>query len=303
MSGSGFEIAGIVLAAFPLAINALEICRTTANRVGIFLQIKLEYKRWRDDLEFHKLVFTKNLRQLLLPLVLDDDKIEELLLAPGGDCWKEKLVSELFEKRLEESYGLYMQYIEGIRRTMDEINRELAIDSKWAQKLLDSSLSSNGTVRKRLFEELQGYNDKLEKLLKVNDEDALASAWICRCQQHGAKLLLQHRTSGKVEFEITLTGFMSSGFETHKVRIAEGDDMVTAGLKESITLLEDIPPRQSNHKQSYQIKSALRTKSSTKVYTELQRYQKDHATGILRKKSVATMSITYLNKTLKQFIQ
>jgi hypothetical protein len=96
-------------------------------------------------LEFHKLLFTKNLRQLLLPLVLDDDKIKELLLAPGGDCWREESVAELFEKRLEESYELYMQYIQGIKNTMDEINRELAIDSKWAQKLFDSS------VRKVVF--------------------------------------------------------------------------------------------------------------------------------------------------------
>ncbi|KAL6897698.1 hypothetical protein GGI43DRAFT_424042 [Trichoderma evansii] len=263
MSGSGFKIAGIVLHAFPLATNALEICRDTANQVGLFLQIKLEYKRWRDDLEYHKLVFTNNLRQLLLPLVLNDDKIRELLLVPGGDCWREEPVAELFEKRLGESYGLYM---------------ELAIDSDWAQKMLDDSqktsnskirlkeffarqfhkfkLSSNGIVRKRLFEELQDYNNKLEKLLKANEEDvhllnsrnsklesgnidvvvcnfwkkaksvfqALASVWACQCQQHGANLLLQHRLTSKADFNITLTGFISAECEFHRVWISEGED-------------------------------------------------------------------------------
>ncbi|KAK6453111.1 hypothetical protein FP744_10009363 [Trichoderma asperellum] len=319
MSGSGFEIAGIVLRAFPLAIHALEICRDTANQVGLFLQIKLEYKRCRDELEYHKLLFTKNLRQLLLPLVLDDDKIGELLLMPGGDCWQEKSVAELFEKRLGDSYGLYMQYIQGMGKTMDEINRELAIDSEWAQKMLDSSkkasdsqfrlreiltrqfhkfkLSSNGIVRKRLFEELQEYNDKLEKLLKANDEDmrllnsrgskhqsdniditicnfwkkaksvfqALASAWTCQCQQHGANLLLQHRITSKAEFDITLTGFILSGYEYHKVRISEGKDNV---LNESISLLDSVPSRHPNHKQSRPTKSALRTKSAIKAPTE-----------------------------------
>lgn len=141
MAASGLEIAGIVLHAFPLAINTLEICRDAAKLVGLFLQIKLAYKRWRDDLEFHKLLFTKNLRQLLLPLVLDDDTIEELLLAPGGDRWREERIARLFEERLGESYGLYMQYIHGMDQTMDEINRELAVDSDWAKKMiLDKSV-------------------------------------------------------------------------------------------------------------------------------------------------------------------
>ncbi|PON26769.1 hypothetical protein TGAM01_v204270 [Trichoderma gamsii] len=136
MAASGLESAGIVLNAFPIAINTLELCRDAAKLVGLFLQIKLAYKRWCDDLNFHRLLFTKNLRQLLLPLVLDDDTIEELLLAPGGDCWREERVTRLFEERLGDSYGLYMQYMDGMVQTMDEINRELAVDSGWAQKLM-----------------------------------------------------------------------------------------------------------------------------------------------------------------------
>lgn len=136
MAASGLESAGILLHAFPLAINTLDICRDAAKLVGLFLQIKLAYKRWRDDLEFQRILFTKNLRQLLLPLVLDDDTIEELLLAPGGDRWTEKRVTRLFEERLGDSYGLYMRFINGMSQTMDEIHRELAVDSGWAEKMM-----------------------------------------------------------------------------------------------------------------------------------------------------------------------
>lgn len=138
MAASGLESAGIVLNAFPIAINTLELCRDAAKLVELFLQIKLAYKRWRDDLEFHRLLFTKNLRQLLLPLVLDDDTIEELLLAPGGDRWREERVTRLFEERLGDSYGLYMQYINDMNKTMDEINRELVVDSGWARKMMQN---------------------------------------------------------------------------------------------------------------------------------------------------------------------
>ncbi|UKZ70692.1 uncharacterized protein TrAtP1_011664 [Trichoderma atroviride] len=315
MAASGLESAGIVLNAFPIAINTLDICRDAAKLVGLFLQIKLAYKRWRDDLEFHRLLFTKNLRQLLLPLVLDDDTIEELLLAPGGDRWREERVTRLFEERLGDSYDLYMKFINGMNQTMDEINRELAVDSSWAQKMMLNQsqasnseekmadfltrqlhkfkLSSNETARKRLFGELQQYNDKLEKLLKASDEDirmqrdrkskgqldsidlgvcniwrqaksvfqALASAWTCQCQQHGAKLLLQHRTTPKAEFEITLSGFTTSEYEIRKIRILEAEDIA---LKQSTSTLDSvpIPLHQPSHRWTHRLISRLRPRNN-----------------------------------------
>lgn len=144
---SGLEIAGIVLRAFRVAISALETYRGIAEDLDRFHKIRLEYKKWRDDLEFYKLAFTANLRQLLLPLVADDEKIREPLLSPGGDCWRDESVAVLFEKRLQESYELYMQYIQGIRRVLDEINRVLAVDSEWTQRLLDSSVSKNSICK------------------------------------------------------------------------------------------------------------------------------------------------------------
>ncbi|KAL6879175.1 hypothetical protein J3F83DRAFT_725360 [Trichoderma novae-zelandiae] len=326
---SGFEIAGIALGAFPIALSALEAYRDIAQRLGLFHKIRLEYKKWRDDLEFYKVAFTRNLRQLLLPLVADDERIRELLLDPGGGCWKEESLAEVFERRLQESYQLYMQYIQNIKGILDEINRELAIGSDWAKKLLDSSqapskrakirglisreglalqvykfkLSNNDSIRKRLFDELKEYNDKLEVLLRSSDEEihlindrrsrkrsenidmaicgfwkkaksvfqALANAWVCQCQQHGARLLLQHRTEGKAEFDISLTGFSPPRLDLHKIRVSEGGDMAMANSKESVTLIESRPSRQPSHKQSHAIKPALKTKSSKQASVKLHR--------------------------------
>lgn len=115
--------------------------------------------------------------------------------------------------------------------------------------------SNNEVVRKRLFGELQGYSDKLEKLLGSSDEDAqatqkrtttrqvttidsaicsfwvqarnifkaLALAFKCGCQQHDAKLLLQHRTGKTPDFEAIFTGLASTRWEVHRTRISQGD--------------------------------------------------------------------------------
>ncbi len=131
---SGFEVAGVVLGAFPLVLSALEKYREIATRLGLWGKVRLEYKKWRDDLDFHQILFTRQLKQLLLPLVADDDKIRELLSSPGGDSWKDQSISNLLEERLGDSHQLYLQYINGIERVMGEISQELSIDSRLVQE-------------------------------------------------------------------------------------------------------------------------------------------------------------------------
>jgi hypothetical protein len=162
-------------------------------------------------------------------------------------------------------------------------------------------LSSNGTTRKRLFGELQQYNDKLEKLLEASDEDvrlqrdrksnchldsvdsgicniwrqaknvfqALASAWTCQCQQHGAKLLLQHRTTGKAEFEIMFSGFVTSEFESLQVKILEAED---TALKQSISALDSVHLHQPSHRRSHRLQSRLRTRNKKGKSTRKSRF-------------------------------
>jgi len=127
---SGLEIAGLVLGAFPVAITALEKYEQGARRLGLFFKIKREYKRWHRDLCFHQLTLSRHLNQLLLPLVVDNAKIDELLREPGGKAWQDPSISILLQDRLRESYPLYLDYIQGMQQVMEEINKELAMDSE-----------------------------------------------------------------------------------------------------------------------------------------------------------------------------
>ncbi|KAL7952831.1 hypothetical protein V8C34DRAFT_322386 [Trichoderma compactum] len=224
------------------------------------------------------------MEKLLLPLVADDDMIAELLKHQGAIFGKIGLSQNSLRSVLKALMS-YMQYIQSMRRVLDKINRELLIASEWAQKLLANlqltsrnqmklkaffsrdglahrvykfKLCNNEAVRKRLFGELQEYNDKLERPLRASDEDlristhrkayqALASAWTCQCQQHDAKLLLQHRVAGKAEFDITLNELIAADWLVGKIRVLEVDDPETARLDESIT----VPIHHSSRTQSY----------------------------------------------------
>ncbi|KPM46526.1 hypothetical protein AK830_g113 [Neonectria ditissima] len=283
---SGIEIAGLVLGAFPVAISVLEKYREVGDRFGFFMNIRREYKECLDDLKFQQLSFTSNLRHLLLPLVVDDDRIAVLLAHPGGESWKERSIGDLLEKRLQGSFELYMTFIERMLSIVKEIQEALAFDSRLVQEKIitpevlqktpgrvlsvRSVLSKEGvafqyykfkfsngeSARNRLFARFQQENDRLEKILSFSDQDiplvqqrnsamqsalidaaicdfwiqagrvfqARASAWNCQCQEHEAKLLLQHRASKKSDFYVTFSSSDSSQWGIRKTRIAEEGD-------------------------------------------------------------------------------
>ncbi|KAH7020417.1 hypothetical protein EDB80DRAFT_702936 [Ilyonectria destructans] len=319
---SGFEVAGIVLGAFPIAITAVEEFRDVAKRLKLFYEVRTEYKRCRDQLAYNQILFKTNLRRLLLPLVVDDDKIDELLADPGGSGWKEKPLDDLLRKRLKDTYGPYFEFVKEMGTIMDEMNEELALDSENIQSQINSPQASRGSerlrsaiskesrafqlyrakfsrgesVRKRLFSEFEGYNEKLEKLLECSDKEtrviqqrdsmvkrtathlalctfwkqattlfrALTSAWNCHCQaSHGAELMLQHRTTQQAEFHVTFITFNSSEWDICSTRISENEETVAEQLHETVQILERPPFPQPNHRNLAPARPALKSASTS----------------------------------------
>ncbi|KAL7912178.1 hypothetical protein GGI35DRAFT_308706 [Trichoderma velutinum] len=194
---SGFQAIGIILGVFPLAITALENHQKVATRLRLFSKMKLEYRKCSNELELQQLTFIRHLKQLLLPLVTDNAKVQELIDKPAGEAWRDASMVELLEKQLGDSYELYQEYINGMNHVMEKIYHELALDDDFVQsKLLDTSkrpatvariksalgrddlsfqlfrlkFSNGESVRSKLFAELQAYNDKLDKLLDSSDK-------------------------------------------------------------------------------------------------------------------------------------
>lgn len=75
---SGLEIAGLVLGAFPIALEILERYKGIARRMGFWYRIAAEHKKCDSKLQSQCLLYINNLRRLLLPMaMLDDARIEE----------------------------------------------------------------------------------------------------------------------------------------------------------------------------------------------------------------------------------
>lgn len=137
---SGLEVVGVVLGAFPIALVVLDEYAEVARRLGRFRRTRLEYKRCRDALKFHHLTFTRQLRQLLLSLPVDDDKVDELLSTPGGDSWKEPTVETLLQKRPFDCYKLYLDHVTEMKRVLGEIYEELAVNKEPIQQQIHTQV-------------------------------------------------------------------------------------------------------------------------------------------------------------------
>ncbi|KAI1377889.1 hypothetical protein F4677DRAFT_413835 [Hypoxylon crocopeplum] len=195
---SGLEVAGIVLGAFPIAVEALEKYREVFRRLGLFHRIRVEYLKCKHNLKFHQASFAGHIRRLLLPLIEDDNKINELMSDPAGRSWKDKEIAWMLQHQLgRESHELFIQCIGCIKNVMEKLNHELALDSTSLQDSLNKprmpmsgsrlkesatkanvqfqlyrlKFSNGESVRTELFKELERYDSQFARLLDMGDKE------------------------------------------------------------------------------------------------------------------------------------
>lgn len=201
---SGLEIAGVLLGTFPLIISGLEHWRDVAKVGGFFWRVRKEYGACRREVQFYEILYKRNLKELLQPIVADADDITRLISDPGSKDWSREDLQGRLETRLQESYELYMSIVGDMNEAADELRKELALDkatvqsklrppehqqqkrssspvnpsklssmrTKWDYETFRVKFSFNEPVRNEIFERLRKSNERLEKLLSTSDKIA-----------------------------------------------------------------------------------------------------------------------------------
>ncbi|KAH7086083.1 hypothetical protein BKA63DRAFT_32446 [Paraphoma chrysanthemicola] len=199
---SGLEIAGVLLGAFPLIVTSVEHWRDVAKVGGYFWRVKQEYIACRREVQFHELLYKRNLKELLLPILHDVGDMTQLLSDPGGKGWSEEGLQDRLTNRLQESYALYMEIVNEMNEAAQKLKQELVIDKtpiqnrlapakpqqppalapqsrpskfasakdKWDYETFRISFSFGEPVRRELFGRLKECNERLEKLLSTSDK-------------------------------------------------------------------------------------------------------------------------------------
>src|SRR5579871_5696579 len=97
---TGIETAGIILAVFPLIISALEHYKEGFSTLQIWWMYRTEFLDFLRKIGIQFVLFRGNLEELLTPIVTSEAQMNELLLDPGGDAWRNEKLEESLRKRL-----------------------------------------------------------------------------------------------------------------------------------------------------------------------------------------------------------
>jgi hypothetical protein len=124
---SGIEVAGLVLGAFPIILHALESYREGAEVLKDWWKIDRAFKKCRQDISYHRILFEGNIERFLLPLVVDDDELKVLMADPAGDGWEDPELETRLKERLPKSYDLFLDIIGDMNTLMEALKTDLGV--------------------------------------------------------------------------------------------------------------------------------------------------------------------------------
>lgn len=124
---TGVETAGLILAAFPLVISALEHYENGFQVIREWVRFRGEFAAFLNALIRQRIFFRQNIEELLGPIVATEYDISILLDRPGGKAWADETLNAKLRQRLPgkyeyESYATTVSYImETLHKLMDKL--------------------------------------------------------------------------------------------------------------------------------------------------------------------------------------
>ncbi|KAI0867255.1 hypothetical protein GGS24DRAFT_486219 [Hypoxylon argillaceum] len=189
---AGLSVCGLALAAFPIAISALEQYKEVAR-----VRMRLEWRKTMNELKYHQLLFVRNTRLLVAPVV-DDVELHQLTTSPSEEVWSNPDLARALEERLEDSYNIFLKTILRVSSALNHLINEIHGDNSDISKgnsgkkevrqgdtlptleqlgepratksqALHVKFTLGESVRKDVFDDIQACNDILEKLIRKTD--------------------------------------------------------------------------------------------------------------------------------------
>ena len=127
---SGIEVAGLVLAVFPLVVNGLQHFTEGVDTVKSW-----SWKTYhRELINYNRTLTTEEkycldtLEALLSGIIRSDDEYDALKKDPGDNLWQKPEYQEQLKRRLDHNYGNYMDTMTTMLRTLTVVRDKLGLD-------------------------------------------------------------------------------------------------------------------------------------------------------------------------------
>ncbi|KAL4911386.1 hypothetical protein BDW74DRAFT_184750 [Aspergillus multicolor] len=183
---TGIEVAGLILATFPLLISGLEHYGGAFESMREWIRFRAEFAVFMNALCRQKIFFRQNIEDLLSSVIDSEYDMAYMLDDPNDPGWKDSDLEWKLRKRLSgaHEYDCYMDTISSIHTVLGKLESKLHIASD--QKPQRLQVAGVGFVRlefefrrfiytlgkksrQKLMGDLEKYNEDMKRLLGNSD--------------------------------------------------------------------------------------------------------------------------------------
>ena len=126
---SGFEIAGIALAIFPVVVNGLEHFVQGVQTIKDWRRYRIKLKDYAGMMESARVFYLDTLEELLNGIVQSEDEMEALMVNPGGTHWKQPYYEGQLKQRLDRSYDAYFRTLKMMIDSLTKLCEKLGVST------------------------------------------------------------------------------------------------------------------------------------------------------------------------------
>lgn len=124
---SGIEIVGLILGIIPLVMTGLEHYSQTV-RVVKSVYDPQDFEQLRRQLRIEYGIYKNTLEKILSGCVTE--KLLALMLEkPGGEAWKNEETARALQRRLQESFVVFIETITSMHRALEDFRERLKLGS------------------------------------------------------------------------------------------------------------------------------------------------------------------------------
>lgn len=126
---SGFEVAGIALAVFPILVDGLVRFVDGVQTIKHWRRYRARHQECADIMGTQGVYYQDTLEQLLTDIVQSEDEITELMAQPKGAIWKRPEYEEKLRQRLGRSYEVYLHTSNKMVKALCTMCEKLGVDT------------------------------------------------------------------------------------------------------------------------------------------------------------------------------
>lgn len=133
---SGIEVAGLVLAVFPIVVSGLQHFTEGLETIKTWRRYHRELAKYARTLETQRIVYLNTMERLFEDIIQSNDEFEAFMKDPGAAVSHNPQYEERLSARLGRSYGNYCRITADMLVALQAAQKELGIDGNGKVRLI-----------------------------------------------------------------------------------------------------------------------------------------------------------------------